>query len=86
MTEGYTSFMKTAISLPDELFERAEELASRLGISRSQLYADALRAYLEWRRGESIRKALDAVHEASPEPLDEGLKRAQARMLREQEW
>ena len=34
--------MKTAISLPDELFAAAEKLAERLGVSRSQLYATAL--------------------------------------------
>ena len=78
--------MKTAISLSDELFERAETLASRLGISRSRLYSDALRAYLEWRQEEAVREARDAVHEGSPEPLDEGMKRAQAKILEESDW
>lgn len=86
MTIGHTSAMKTAISLPDDLFRRAEDLASQLGISRSQLYADALRSYLAWRREEAIREALDAIHEADPAPLDEGLKRAQAKVLRESDW
>lgn len=78
--------MKTAISLPDELFARAEELASRLGVSRSQLYAEALRSYLEWRREEEIRETLDRVHSEGPEPLGEGLRRAQSKVLRDSEW
>ena len=38
--------MKTAISIPDPLFERADQLAQKLGKSRSQLYRDALDEYL----------------------------------------
>jgi metal-responsive CopG/Arc/MetJ family transcriptional regulator len=38
--------MKIAVSVPDELFERADELAGRLGVSRSQVYARALEEYL----------------------------------------
>jgi metal-responsive CopG/Arc/MetJ family transcriptional regulator len=39
--------MKTAISLPDPLFKAGEKAAKKLGLSRSQLYAQALRRYLE---------------------------------------
>ncbi|MFM5891936.1 MAG: ribbon-helix-helix domain-containing protein, partial [Dolichospermum sp.] len=38
--------MKTAISLPDPVFEEAESLARQLGVSRSELYTKALKAYL----------------------------------------
>jgi len=38
--------MKTAISLPDELFECADALAHRLGVSRSELYATAVAEFL----------------------------------------
>jgi predicted DNA-binding protein len=40
--QSYTLNMKTAISLPDEVFESAEQLAKRLGKSRSELYALAI--------------------------------------------
>jgi metal-responsive CopG/Arc/MetJ family transcriptional regulator len=39
--------VKIAVSVPDELFERADEYADRLGVSRSQIYARALEEYLE---------------------------------------
>ena len=39
--------MKIAVSVPDELFERADEYADREGVSRSQVYARALEEYLE---------------------------------------
>ena len=34
--------MKTAVSIPDEVFEQADQLARRMGTSRSALYARAL--------------------------------------------
>ncbi len=44
---GCTRRVKTAISLPDALYRRAEQVAQRLGRTRSALYAEALGAYLE---------------------------------------
>ena len=44
---GYTRCMKTAISIPDELFEAAERVAKQLRVSRSELYRKALVKYLE---------------------------------------
>jgi metal-responsive CopG/Arc/MetJ family transcriptional regulator len=38
--------MKTAISIPDELFSAAEEAARRMAVSRSEFYAKAVEAYL----------------------------------------
>ena len=38
--------MKTAVSLPDDLYERAERAAERLGLNRSQLYSEALAKFL----------------------------------------
>ena len=53
--------MKTAISLPDRLFEEAETLAKRLGKSRSQLYAEALAAYVGSHDAGEITARLDHV-------------------------
>jgi hypothetical protein len=52
--------MKTAISLPDDIFEIAERLAAQRGISRSELYTTALRAYLEEHAGNDLRERIDA--------------------------
>lgn len=51
--------MKTAISLPDPLFEKAERAAARLKVSRSELYARALAAYLREHDGDQITRAID---------------------------
>jgi metal-responsive CopG/Arc/MetJ family transcriptional regulator len=39
--------VKTAISIPDGVFEAAEAIAQQLGVSRSEFYTKALQAYLE---------------------------------------
>ncbi len=54
--------MKTAISLPDELFEAAERVARRLGLSRSELYQRALAKYLESQNGAAITAELNQVY------------------------
>lgn len=60
---GYTQRVKTAISVPDELYHRAERLAQRLGRSRSALYADALLAYLDAvEDSDEVTVALDALY------------------------
>ncbi len=53
--------MKTAISLPDEVFEDAERLASRLKVSRSELYARALRDYVGRHSPDAVTEAYDQI-------------------------
>jgi metal-responsive CopG/Arc/MetJ family transcriptional regulator len=53
--------MKTAISIPDDVFADAERLARELKKSRSRLYGDAVREYVARHSGESITDALDRV-------------------------
>jgi metal-responsive CopG/Arc/MetJ family transcriptional regulator len=53
--------MKTAISIPDDLFADAEQLARELKKSRSRLYGDAVREYVARHSAEGITEALDRV-------------------------
>ncbi len=55
--------MKTAISLPDELFHAAEETAKELGIPRSQLIAKALKEFISKQRKEHITEQLNRVYD-----------------------
>ena len=78
--------MKTAVSIPDELFLRADELAQRLGKSRSQVYREALAEYLFRREPRSVTNALDQlVSELAPEP-DPWLVEAGRQTLDRTEW
>ena len=79
--------MKTAISIPDPVFEAAEELARRLGKSRSQVYAEALRQYLE-RHDQDMTRRLNEAFDAAPElaELAPVLKEMQYRSLPKEDW
>lgn len=59
--------MKTTISVPDDVFEKAERLAERTGKSRSQLYTEAMREYLTRQDPRSVTERLDElVDDLSP--------------------
>lgn len=53
--------MKTAVSIPDDLFRKADELASRMGKSRSEVYRDALADYVARRDPGAVTRALDEI-------------------------
>jgi metal-responsive CopG/Arc/MetJ family transcriptional regulator len=78
--------MKTAISLPDELFDAAEEMARRLGMSRSQLYATAVREYLEAHRNRGVTVRLDEVYSSADSRLDLRVAEAQTTSLDDEDW
>lgn len=58
--------MKTAISLSDELYAKAEETARDLGLARSQLYALALEEFLARHDREKVTERLNSVYGAAP--------------------
>ena len=78
--------MKTAISIPDDVFADAERLARVLKKSRSQLYSRALREYVARHAADQITEALDRVCGDGP-PADNDLAQAAARRtLRRSQW
>jgi len=80
--------MKTAVSLPDPLFDAAEKLAGKLGVSRSELYQRALRRYLESYSHDVIREKLDEVYavDIDDDRLDPVLEYLQFLSLPEEDW
>ena len=55
--------MKTAVSVPNDVFERAEHLARREGRSRSDVYSAALREYIARHSPDEVTATLDRVVE-----------------------
>ena len=78
--------MKTAVSLPDEVFRAAERQARRTRKSRSQLYAEALSEYLARHAPDEVTAAMDAVVEKVAEPADRFVATAARRVLERTEW
>lgn len=78
--------MKVALSIPDELFESAETLGKRLGVSRSRLYATALADYVARHQSRKVTARLNAVYANEESRMDSALRRAQARSLPRDSW
>ena len=77
--------MKTAISIPDDLFADAEQLARELKKSRSRLYGDAVREYIARHSAESVTETLDRVC-AELAPGDQFAGAAARRTLERSDW
>jgi hypothetical protein len=73
--------VKTAISLPDPLFDAGERAAQRLGISRSELYAKALATFLEEDEGEDVTQEINRALQGTALPVDPVIAWAQAASL-----
>jgi hypothetical protein len=73
--------MKTAVSLPDKLFDRAEVAAKKLRLSRSRLYATAIADFLERQRSRDVTRRLNEVYDRRPAKVDPAIARAQLKSL-----
>jgi len=78
--------LKTAISLPDQIFEEAEVLAQKLGISRSELYTEALKVYLRRYNRERILSKLNEVYSQESSDLDTVMTTMQLLSLPQEDW
>ena len=83
---SYTQGMKTAISIPDEMFAEAERFATRQGWSRSHLFGEAIAAYLRQHDDDAVTEAMNRVCDDVPEEPDPALQSAAVRVLEQTEW
>ena len=83
---SYTGGMKTAVSLPDDLFRLAETTARRLRVSRSQLYAMALAEFLNRQEADSVTERLNEVYSHRDARVDSLLHRAQLSSIEKERW
>ena len=78
--------MKTAVSLPDDVFEEADSLARRLKKSRSEVYREALREYLARHSPDAVTAAMNRVCAEVDTRPDPAVRAAARRILRRTEW
>ena len=78
--------MKTAISVPDAVFARAELFARRRKMTRSALFTVAVDAYVQQHRTEDVTCKLNAIYAEEDSSLDPVLERLQALSLPKEEW
>ena len=82
----YTKSMKTAISVPDDVFEAAERQARRMRMTRSQLYSEALSEYLARHGSDEVTDAMNDVVDRLQGLSGEFVAAATRRVLEKTEW
>jgi hypothetical protein len=83
---GYTIGMKTAVSIPDDLFEGAERLARRTKKSRSRLFRDALKEYLARHTPDQVTEAMNNALDELGAADDRFVSTSARRTLEQSEW
>jgi metal-responsive CopG/Arc/MetJ family transcriptional regulator len=78
--------MKTAVSIPNDVFQRAERLARRTKKSRSQLFSDAVQEYVARHAPDDVTEAMDRVCSELGTPSDKFVSSAARRILERSEW
>ncbi len=78
--------MKTAISIPDDIFRRAEELALRRKMSRSALITTAVTEYLDRHHSQDVTAKLDELYANQPSELDAGTRALQRASVKPEKW
>lgn len=84
--EGYTRAMEIAITLPNDVVQRAEEASRQLGISLNELCSQALSRFLESQRNVEITRNLNEVYSHIDSSLDPVLMQMQLTALDREEW
>jgi metal-responsive CopG/Arc/MetJ family transcriptional regulator len=78
--------MKTAVSIPDDVFEKAERLAKREGRSRSDVFAAAVREYVARHAPDEVTDAMNRVCSDVGDQENEFVRTAGRRILKRTEW
>jgi metal-responsive CopG/Arc/MetJ family transcriptional regulator len=78
--------MKVAVSIPDDVFTEAEDLAKSLNASRSEIYSRALSEFLRRHAPDRVTELMNRVVAATDEPADPFTKRAARAVMRRVEW
>jgi metal-responsive CopG/Arc/MetJ family transcriptional regulator len=78
--------MKTAVSIPDEVFEKVERLARRERKSRSEVFSAALREYVARHAPDEITESINEVCDKLDDQTDTFVRTAARRVLEKTEW
>jgi predicted transcriptional regulator len=78
--------MKTAVSIPDEVFDEAERLARRMKRPRSEIYSRALAEYVARHAPDRVTEAMDRTLAEINQRADDFSRAASRRVLERSEW
>lgn len=78
--------MQTTITIPNPVYEAAEQLAQKLDLSLSDLYTIALTAYVTAHQGKDVTAALNRVYASESSAMDTGLIHLQLASIGGESW
>lgn len=78
--------MKTAISIPNNVYRQAESFAKRNRLSRSALYTEAVKSFMDQRKPEDVTGRLNELYGQEPSELDPVLQAMQTRSISQESW
>lgn len=78
--------MKTAISIPDPIFQAADSLANRLGVGRSEFYSKAIEAFIEQNKNRDATARLNQVFASESNSFGDDYYNLQRQSLNREEW
>lgn len=78
--------MKTAVSIPDDVFEKVERFAQRAKRSRSEVFSAALREYIARHAPDEVTDAINRAVDNIEDQRDEFVTTAAGRILKRTEW
>jgi len=78
--------MKTAVSIPDDVFEKVERFARRARRSRSEVFSAALREYMARHAPDEVTDAINQALDKVGDQKDEFVAAAARRILENTEW
>jgi metal-responsive CopG/Arc/MetJ family transcriptional regulator len=78
--------MKTAVSVPDDVFEKVEKFARKTRRSRSEIYSAALREYMARHAPDEVTEAINRAVDAIADQREQFVTAAARRILEKSEW
>ena len=78
--------MKTAVSIPDKLFQTAEDFARRRKMTRSALFRVAVEDFIQHHRQDNVTERLNGVYTNQPSSLDLVLAGLQHLSVGQEKW
>ena len=78
--------MKTAISIPSDVYRQAESFAKRNRLSRSALYTEAVKLFMDQRKPADITGRLNEIYGQESSELDPVLQAMQTRSISRESW
>lgn len=78
--------MKATVSIPDQVFQKAEDMARRAGESRSRLYSRALAEYVARHGADAVTEAMDRSLAEVDEQTEPSVTAASRRVLARNDW